>query len=416
MFNSPHRRRDGGAREAAFFMTSIFAERGRILVTTPKRLSGYLAGELVALDVPVISEMITGVETEGTLADAMTLNLHLRTAHRVLFLLGSFSARTPDDLYRGVTAISWEDYIDADEYLSIVSSVDTPSIRDTQFANVKCKDAIVDRIRNRTGRRPDSGADCSGVVVFLYWKDDDCAIYLDTSGEPLNRRGYRAIPYRAPMQETLAAAVVMATGWEGDGNFINPMCGSGTLAIEAALAALGRAPGLHRRDFAFMHLRGFEREAWDDLRRAARAAGRRRLDGRIIVTDHSPDAITAARKNAATAGVDHLMEFSVCDFAETPVPEDGGVVVLNPEYGRRLGDARRLEETYRRIGDFFKQKCQGYRGYVFTAGPDLAKRIGLRTSRRIPFYNTTLDCRLLEYELYAGTRKHRQDEELPSIM
>lgn len=386
-------------------MTPAFQTSAGILITTPKRLPPYLAGELQALGFPVITEHVTGVETTGTLADAMKLNLHLRTAHRVLFLMKSFSAFTPDDMYRGVKAVPWEDFIPEDGYLSVVSSVDTPSIRDTQFANVKCKDAVVDRIREKTGRRPDSGAERDGVVIFLYWKDDTCAVYLDTSGEPLNKRGYRRIPYKAPMQETLAAAVIMATGWDGSGNFINPMCGSGTLAIEAAMIGLGRAPALHRDNFSFMHLRGFQPEAWDALRRQARSAARKRLDGKIIVTDHSQDAVLAARKNAVTAGLDHLMEFSVCDFAETPVPEDGGIVMLNPEYGERLGDIRRLEVTYERIGDFFKKKCQGYRGYVFTASSELAKHIGLRTKRKIPFYNTTLDCRLLEYELYAGSKK-----------
>jgi putative N6-adenine-specific DNA methylase len=161
-----------------------------------------------------------------------------------------------------------------------------------------------------------------------------------------------------------------------------------------------------RENFAFMHLRGFDPKHWEALRKAARSSGRRKFDGRIIASDISNDAVVAARKNAIAAGVEHLIEFSVCDFAATPVPEEeGGVVLLNPEYGERLGEIRKLETTYGRIGDFFKQRCQGYMGYVFTASPDLAKRIGLRTSRRIPFYNTTLDCRLLEYELYQGTKR-----------
>ncbi len=396
-----------GADEAVISAMSIFQTEGRILVTCPKRLPPYLARELQDLGFPILSERVTGVETSGTLVDAMRLNLYLRTGHRVLFLLGSFTAHTPDDMYRNVTEIPWEDYIDPDGYLSVVSSVDTEWIRDTQFANVRCKDAIVDRIRSRAGRRPDSGSERSGVVVFLYWKDDDCAVYIDTSGEPLNKRGYRKIPFMAPMQETLAAAVIMATGWDGSGNFINPMCGSGTLAIEGALAGVGKAPGLMRDGFSFMRLRGFDPAVWNELRREARAAARKRFDGRIIVTDRSPDAIVAARKNAITAGVDHLMEFQVCDFAETPMPEGGGIVLLNPEYGERLGEVRRLEDTYRRIGDFFKHACQGSMGYIFTANGHLAKQVGLRAKRKIPFYNTTLDCRLLEYELYGGTRKHR---------
>lgn len=385
---------------------SLFNTPSSILVTCPKRLSTFLRDEIAALDLPIINEMVTGVETEGTLVDAMRLNLHVRTGHRVLFLVKRFTARNADELYREASQVAWEEYIDADGYMSVISSVENETIRDTQYANVRCKDAIVDRIRKVSGRRPDSGAERRGVVIFLYWKDDDCAIYIDTSGEPLSRRGYRKIPWKAPMQETLAAAVVLATGWHGYGSFINPMCGSGTLAIEAALIALDRAPGLQRENFAFQHLKGFDARHWEAIRKQARSSGRRKLEGKIIATDFNPEAVVAARKNAVAAGVDHLIEFSICDFAETPVPEDDeGVVLLNPEYGERLGELRKLEVTYSRIGDFFKQRCLGYTGYVFTASPDLAKRIGLRTSRKIPFYNTTLDCRLLEYELYRGTRK-----------
>lgn len=390
---------------------SLFNQPGSILVTCPKRLSAFLREEIEMLDLPIVNEMVTGIETEGTLVDAMRLNLHVRTGHRVLYLVKAFRARNADDLYREGSRIAWEEYIDADGYLSVISSVENESIRDTQYANVRCKDAIVDRIREVTGRRPDSGAERSGVVIFLYWKDDDCAIYIDTSGEPLSKRGYRKLPWKAPMQETLAAAVVMATGWHGYGNFINPMCGSGTLAIEAALIALDRAPGLQRESFAFKHLKGFDERHWEAIRKQARSSGRRRIEGKIIATDFNPDAVIAARKNATAAGVDHLIDFSVCDFAETPVPQDEeGVVLLNPEYGERLGEIRKLEGTYARIGDFFKQRCLGYTGYVFTASPDLAKRVGLRTSRKIPFYNTTLDCRLLEYELYSGTRKASKPE------
>jgi putative N6-adenine-specific DNA methylase len=386
-----------------------FQQNSTILVTCPKRMSSYLRDEIVALGLPVREELVTGVETEGSLDDAMRLNLYCRTGYHVHYLLASFTARDPEDLYRHVSAIEWERYIAEDGYLSITSSVENETIRDTRFANLKCKDAIVDRLRRITGERPDSGAEKRGVVVFLYWRDDRCSIFLDTSGEPLSRRGYRRIPHKAPMQESLAAAVVMATGWRGDGNVVNPMCGSGTLAIEAALLGTNRAPGSLRSNFAFMHIKGFDPERWEALRKEARREGRRKIDGRIVVSDRDEAAVVAARRNAATAGVDHLMEFEVCDFRESTVPEGGGIVLLNPEYGERLGDELKLEATYRGIGDFFKQKCGGYTGYVFTGNSFLAKQVGLRTKRKIPFYNTTIDCRLLEYELYAGTRRVHDD-------
>ena len=174
-------------------------------------------------------------------------------------------------------------------------------------------------------------------MVFLYWREAHCKVYLDTSGESLSRRGYRKIPLAAPMQETLAAAVVQATSWTGAGHFVNPMCGSGTLAIEAALMGLGRPPGLLRSNYGFMHLKGFDAEAWQALRAAARAQPKQKLGGRIVATDIRPDTVAAAQQNAKTAGVDQVIEFGVCDFAETPLPEGGGAVVLNPEYGERMG-------------------------------------------------------------------------------
>jgi len=376
-----------------------------LLVTCPKGLAPYLGQELTALGFPVIKETVAGIETAGSLDDAMSLNLRLRTAHRVLRHLRSFEARDPDELYEALSGIEWERFIDENEYLSVHSSVDTPTIKNPLFANVKCKDAIVDRIKKIHDIRPDSGPDMTGAVVFLYWKDDSCSVYIDTSGEPLAKRGYRKVPLKAPMQETLAAGVVMATVWDGNTNFINPMCGSGTLAIEAALIALNRAPAILRTDFGFMHIKGFDRTKWEELRTKAKAEAHKTLTAKIIATDNNPAAIQAARNNAATAGVEHLIEFSVCDFSDTPVPDGGGVVVLNPEYGERLGRTAQLETAYKGIGDFFKKRCLGYNGYIFTGNPDLAKKIGLHAKRRMVFFNSNIECRLLEYELYEGSRK-----------
>ena len=241
-------------------------------------------------------------------------------------------------------------------------------------------------------------------MVHLYWHGNQSRLFLDTSGEPLSRRGYRKIPLGAPVQETLAAAIIAATGWNGADQFINPMAGSGTLAIESALIALGRAPGLLRSNYGFMHLKGFTPSFWEKLRKEARKQAKKSTHGRIIATDINPEAVEAARKNAMTAGVDQCIQFWTCDFWETPVPEGGGVIILNPPYGERMGEVRQLEKLYRGIGDFFKKKCQGYRGYIFTGNLSLAKKVGLRTGRRLPFYNGEIECRLLEYELYEGKR------------
>ncbi|NPV05850.1 MAG: class I SAM-dependent RNA methyltransferase [Syntrophaceae bacterium] len=384
---------------------TLWKEKRRILVTCARGTPGILAGEIQSLHMPALAVLETAVETEGTLGDTVRLNLSLRTAQRILYLLDAFAAGQAQDLYRRLVKLPWEAILAADGYLSVTSSVKTDAINDTRFANVKTKDAIVDRIRDRMGRRPDSGPGRHGAVVHLHWEDGRCEVWLDTSGEPLSRRGYRKIPLEAPMQETLAAAVILATGWDGTTHLVNPMCGSGTLAIEGALAGLGRAPGILRQNFGFMHILGFDRTAFERERDALKKAARRKLAGRIVATDIRPGAVEAARQNARTAGVDHLIEFSACDFRETPVPEGDGIVVLNPEYGERMGDAAKLGEIYSEIGNFFKNRCMGYRGYIFTGNLDLAKQVGLRTRRRIPFYNGPIECRLLEYELYRGSRK-----------
>ncbi|HTG00194.1 MAG TPA: class I SAM-dependent RNA methyltransferase [Nitrospirota bacterium] len=371
-----------------------------ILITCAKGISPFLKNELVGRGFPIRSEKTAGVETYGTLADCMRLNLALRTAHRVLFQLDASFAKQAEDLYERVAAVAWEDFVPEDGYLCVTASVEQEGIRDVRYAALKCKDAIVDRLRQKTGRRPDSGPERRGTVVHLYWKDDRCVLYLDTSGEPLSRRGYRKIPLEAPMQETLAAAVVFATSWDGSSAFINPMCGSGTLAIEAALMGLGREPGLLRSNFGFMHLKGFDEKAWKDMRDRARTESRKSLSGKIIATDINPIAVDAARKNAATAGVEHVIEFSACSFEDTAVPEGAGVIVLNPEYGERMGDRSELEGVYKRIGDYFKKKCTGYTGYVFTGSPKLAKRVGLKPKQRWEFFNSNIQCRLLEYDLY----------------
>jgi putative N6-adenine-specific DNA methylase len=374
----------------------------KILVTCPKKIAPWLLGEMRSLGFADLKEGEAYVETKGTLSDTMRLNLHLRTAHRVLFRLSWFSAKNPNDLYRGVRGIPWENILyerGEHAYLCVTSTADTPAINDSRFVNQKTKDAIVDRIGERRGRRPDSGPARDKAVVHVFWRDNDVEVYLDTSGEPLSRRGYRKIPLEAPMQETLAAAVVIATGWKGHGSFVNPMCGSGTLAIEAALHANHIAPGLLRNNFGFYHLKGFKSDEWRKLRLEARAASHERK-ARIIATDIDPSAIVAARQNARTAGVEQRIEFLICPFADTPVPEGGGVIVVNPPYGERTGDVATLGDLYKGIGDFFKQRGKGCTGFIFTGNLELAKSVGLHTKRRVPFYNGNIEGRLLEYPLY----------------
>jgi 23S rRNA G2445 N2-methylase RlmL len=389
-------------------MTQFFTTPARIIITCNKRLSPYLEKEVIELGFKPVRTFATGVELKGSINDCIKLNLNLRSASQVLYSLKEFSATGPDDVYKQLSSIAWEKIIAADGYFSVTSNVDHPSIKTSLFANVKVKDAIVDRMRKESGSRPNSGPSLEETVVHLFWRNEVAEIFLDTSGETLAKHGYRKIPGKAPMLEALAAATLLATKWDKRSPFVNPMCGSSTIAIEAALLATNRRPGLFRSNYAFMHIIGYDKGVYEAERRRLFEQIQEVSDLKIIASDISADAINISKINAAAAGVEHSIEFSVGDFETTEVPEGaGGVVFFNPEYGERLGDETELQATYARIGDFMKKKCKGYTGYIFTGNLELAKKIGLKASRRIEFYTSKIDCRLLEYELYAGTRSPR---------
>ncbi len=383
----------------------VFNTPNKVIITCNKRLSPYLQQEVKELGFDIVRAFPTGVELKVSVNDTIKLNLNLRTASQILYSLKEFSANNPTELYEELSTIAWEELIQFDGYFSVSSNVDNETISTPLFANVKVKDAIVDRIKDKKGMRPNSGPENNKAVVHLYWKDDRAEIFIDTSGETLAKHGYRKIPGKAPMLEALAASTIIASKWDGESAFVNPMCGSGTLAIEAALIATNRKPGLLRMNYSFMHFIGYDETVFFQERRLLKDQINKKAAPQIIATDISEEAINVSKMNARTAGVEQLISFEVCDFAETHVPKEGGVILFNPEYGERLGTHTKLEITYKRMGDFMKQECKGYRGYIFTGNPDLAKKIGLRASRRIEFYNGKLDCRLLEYELYEGTRE-----------
>jgi putative N6-adenine-specific DNA methylase len=347
----------------------------------------------------------TGVELTASVTECIRLNLNLRTASQVMYSLKSFICNDPDELYRQTLGIPWERLIARNGYFSVTSNVYHPTISTNLYANLRVKDAIVDTMRRASAIRPSTGSDLVAVVVNLFWNQDQAELFLDTSGESLARHGYRKLPGTAPMLEALAAATILRTRWDRQSTFINPMCGSGTLAIEAALMASKRYPGLYRDEYAFQHILGYDAQAF--------LAKKKKLESKIIhdpgvsiiASDISLQAISFAQENAAYAGVEHMIDFQVCDFAETEIPErPRGVIMFNPEYGERLGENAELEITYKRMGDYLKQKCAGYRGYIFTGNLELAKKVGLKASRRIEFWNGTIDCRLLKYDLYEGRR------------
>ena len=376
-------------------------------------LSPWLTAELEQLGLPIDATDHTGVATRGTMVDGMRMLLQLRTAYHVLQRFADIRATDPDMLHAETTRLPWERVIPVDGYLSVISSVNTPSVNNSMFPNVRVKDAIVDRLHSVHGRRPDSGPKGDRTIVHLFWKGEDATLSLDFSGRKLTDRGYRKLPGKAPMRESIAAAILMEAGYDGSTPLVVPMCGSGTIAIEGALMATGRAPGLLRSAYGIQHLSTFDADAWRTQRHETKRHATKAKPAPIIATDIDEDMVDAARRNAVTAGVDHLIDFRVCDFADTPIPDAPGIVILHGEYGQRLGEADELKSTYKRMGDFLKQQCPGWGGYVFTS-KDLAGTIGLKPARRIPFEHAGVDCRLLRFDLYSGTRRTEANVTTPT--
>ncbi len=382
----------------------IFNKKARVIITCSKRLSPYLEREVSELGFATERTFQTGVELSATVNECIRLNLNLRCASQILYSLKTFAANSPDDVYKNVRKYPWEEILPEDGYFTVTNQVDHPTVNNSMFVHVKVKDAIVDAMRERIKKRPDSGSAHDKAVIHLFWRDNRAELFLDTSGETLSKHGYRKIPGKAPMLEGLAAATIMATKWDRRAPFVNPMCGSSTIGIEAVLMATNRRPGLYRTNFSFMHVKGYDDDLYSREYRMLEEQIREVQDLCVIATDISEDAIEISKVNASIAGVEKYIDFGVCDFQDTRIPESPGVVYFNPEYGERLGEVSELETTYARIGDFMKKKCQGYTGYIFTGNLELAKKIGLKAKRRIEFYTAKLDCRLLEYELYGGTR------------
>ena len=383
----------------------IFTTRSRVIITCSKRLAPYLEREVTELGFSSVRTFQTGVELMGSLNDCIRLNLNLRCASQVLYSLKTFTANSPEEVYGHVKDYPWEELLTPESYFTVTSHADHPTVNNSMFVNVKVKDAIADEMRAKVGKRANSGPDLDKAVIHLFWRDNHAEVFLDTSGETLSKHGYRKIPGKAPMLESLAAATVMATKWDQKSPFVNPMCGSSTLAIEAVLMSTNRRPGLFRTNYAFMHVTGFDEDVYAREYRMLEDQIREVQDLQVIATDISDDAISISKVNAGLAGIEKYIQFAVCDFEETNIPDTPGVIYFNPEYGERMGEASELEKTYERIGDFMKKKCQGYTGYIFTGNLELAKKIGLKAKRRIEFYTAKLDCRLLEYELYGGTKR-----------
>lgn len=374
----------------------------RYLATVAKGLEAVVWGELSALGLEPGPPRPGLVPFEGGWEAGYRACLRLRAARRVLLELGRFEASHADGLYAGARALRWPDHFGRKTTFAVEASVrDHPSLTHSGYAALKVKDAVADALRAVFGVRPDVDREDPDVRVVLHLHGTSATIALDLAG-PLHKRGYRVKTVPAPLNETLAAGILLLAGYDGTAAFADPFCGSGTLCIEAALIASGTAPGLVRKvRFGFQRWPGFRDRTFQRLVEEARAAARR-PSSPILGSDADGRALIAARDNAAAAGMSEWIRFERRDAREFVSPGPGCLVVSNPPYGDHAGAGEDLPALYRAFGDALKRNAGGATAYLLCGNPALAKCVGLRAARRIPLWNGPMECRLLEYRMVEG--------------
>ena len=365
----------------------------------PRGAEEIAARELEQLGLEEVAAGRGGVSFSCNREGLYRANLWLRTASRVLVQLAVFPCTTPEGLYAGVHAIAWPELITPDMTMAVDCSLRDSSLTHSGFVALKTKDAVVDRIRETCGSRPNVDTASPDVRINVHLFRNVCTVSLDSSGDALDRRGYRLERTEAPLRETLAAAVVALTGWDGSLPLADPMCGSGTIPVEAALLAAHVAPGL-KRSFGFQRWRDFDERVWKRLLKEAECGIRRLPAGLITGYDRDSRALVLAARNAAMAGFEGQLHFFHAALEAFKPEGDKGVVIINPPYGKRLGEEEELKELYCQIGDVMKKRCRGWTGFVLTGNLELAKYIGLKAARRYVLFNGPIECRLLKYELY----------------
>ena len=375
----------------------------RFFAPCPRGLEPALQEELQRFGATSLSTADGGVSFEGERELAYVANLESRLASRVLWQVGAGRYRNEHDVNAAARALDWTKHFRKDRTLRVDVSATRSPLTSLEFATLTIKDAIVDRFRAQTGTRPSIDKRAPDVRVYAYLTADAVTFYVDTSGEPLFKRGYRRDADEAPLRENLAAGLVALSGWEPGTPFLDPMCGSGTIAIEAALIAADRAPGL-ARTFGFQKLAWYDGPTWQRIRQKA-------LDRvvehpaavTISASDHAAAALGKARSNAHAARVEHWIDMQQADVLSRSAPAASGVLVSNPPYGVRLADLERLAAFYPQLGDALKARFDGWNAWLFSGDLRLPKLIHLKAARRIPLYNGALECRLFHYPV-TGTR------------
>jgi putative N6-adenine-specific DNA methylase len=348
------------------------------------------------------------VACSGDLEILYKINFHARTAVRVLVPVAAFEVKNADELYEKVKKINWSKHLDETKTFSIDAVIYSENFGHSRFATYRVKDAIVDQFTEKSGKRPSIRLDNPDLYINVHISNTTCTISLDSSGDSLHKRGYRASQTDAPLNEVLAAGMLLLAGWDGQCDFVDPMCGSGTLLTEAAMIALNIPPGLYRNSFAFEKWDNFDKELFDRIYNDE--SGERKFNFHIYGSDNSPKAIRIAESNIKSAGLSKYITVKQCAIQQLEKPAEKGLLVTNPPYGERL-QSDELYELYEAIGERLKHHFQGFTAWVISSERSLLSRIGLKPSKRIPLLNSSLECEFWEFELFSGKRKEFKGKE-----
>ncbi len=381
----------------------------RFFATCPRGLELLLAEELRVLGAEKVHAVGGGVQFAGTFSLCYRANLESRIASRVLWQVARADYRSEEDIYRAAYAPRWTDWLDSSRTIRVDLSATRSPLASLNFAALKIKDAVCDKIRRLSGRRPSVDTRHPDIPIQGHLTEDKFTLYLDATGEPLFKRGQRIATREAPLRENLAAGILRLAGWHPGLPLLDPMCGSGTFLIEAAHMALDIAPGLGRH-FAFEQFKNFDARLWRQLLEQSRARQKPRTALEIYGSDISGQAIQAARANLLAAGLDKFISLKRADVLEIAAPAKSGMIVTNPPYGVRLGEQPKLAEFYPKLGDALKKRFTGWRVYLLSADMRLPKLIHLAVSKRTPLFNGALECRLFEYAMVEGKMKKASRE------
>jgi putative N6-adenine-specific DNA methylase len=367
-------------------------------------LEDILINELRELGAENIEKHNRAIGFSGNLSFMYKANLCLRTALRILVPIRTFEVKSEQDLYDNIKAMKWEDCMEVDDTLAINCSLNSTLFKHSQYLEQKTKDAIVDRFRELFGRRPSVDTLRPALRINLFINQENCIVSLDSSGESLHKRGYRDQTNLAPINEVLAAGLVLLTGWDKKSNFIDPMCGSGTILIEAALIAGNIPPGGYKEFFGFEKWKNFDKELWDVIFDDAMELVHKDRPT-ILGGEISKNVVRKAIVNVNEANLKRNIRIETCAFEDLDAPEGGGILIINPPYGERMDKDEDINALYKSIGDTLKKKWAGYTAWIITSNMEAAKHIRLNPNPKIKLFNGSLECRFMRYELYSGTKR-----------